>query len=73
MLFPAQEEDSGKAHVARMERERLRMQAKFKKDQLDKVREEQNNDAATGEVLCHTAHGLCTSEGAVAVKQTGSQ
>ena len=29
------------------------MQAKFKKDQLDKVREEQNTDAATGEVLCH--------------------
>ena len=29
------------------------MQAKFKKDQLDKVREEQNVDAATGEVLRH--------------------
>ena len=39
--------------MARRERERLRMQAKFKKDQLDKVREEQNTDAATGEVLCH--------------------
>ncbi len=42
--------DAEKAEIARKERERLRLQAKYKKDQLDKVRDQQNQDTATGEV-----------------------
>ncbi|CAL8460870.1 g401 [Coccomyxa elongata] len=41
--------DAEKAEIARKERERLRLQAKYKKDQLDKVRDQQNQDTATGE------------------------
>ena len=42
--------DADKADVARRERERLRLQAKQKKEQLEKFRDQQNNDTATGEV-----------------------
>ena len=49
-LLSSQATDAEKADVARRERERLRLQAKTKKDQLEKVRLEQNVDAATGEV-----------------------
>ena len=42
--------DASKAEVARRERERLRLQAKQKKDQLEKLRDQQNDDTATGEV-----------------------
>ncbi|CAL5219362.1 g1181 [Coccomyxa viridis] len=41
--------DASKAEVARRERERLRLQAKQKKDQLEKLRDQQNDDTATGE------------------------
>ena len=44
--------DASKAEVARRERERLRLQAKQKKDQLEKLRDQQNDDTATGEVSC---------------------
>ena len=45
--------DASKAEVARRERERLRLQAKQKKDQLEKLRDQQNDDTATGEVSSH--------------------
>ncbi|EIE25592.1 hypothetical protein COCSUDRAFT_46779 [Coccomyxa subellipsoidea C-169] len=43
------ETDAEKAEIARKERERLRSQAKHKKDQLEKVRDLQNQDTAIGE------------------------
>lgn len=36
--------------IARKERERLKAQDKYKKDQLEKLRAEQNTDASLGEV-----------------------
>ena len=36
--------------IARKERERLKAQDKYKKDQLEKLRAEQNTDASVGEV-----------------------
>lgn len=42
--------DADKTDVARRERERLRLQAKHKKEQLEKIRDQQNDDTATGEV-----------------------
>lgn len=54
--------------MARRERERLRLQAKAKKDQLEKVRLEQNVDAATGEVSgCFRDAARCLSTHAPAV------
>lgn len=44
------ETDAEKAEIARKERERLRLQAKHKKEQLEKVRDQQNEDTAIGEV-----------------------
>ncbi|CAK0743308.1 hypothetical protein CVIRNUC_001460 [Coccomyxa viridis] len=41
--------DAEKAEVARRERERLRLQEKQKREQLEKLRDSQNNEAATGE------------------------
>jgi len=53
LLLPMQVTDASKAEVARRERERLRLQAKQKKDQLEKLRDQQNDDTATGEVSSH--------------------
>ena len=39
-----------KREVAKRERERLRLQEKLKKEQLEKMRQEQNEDASAGEV-----------------------
>ena len=36
--------------IARKERERLKAQDKYKRDQLEKLRAEQNTDASSGEV-----------------------
>ena len=36
--------------IARKERERLKAQDKYKRDQLEKLRAEQNTDASAGEV-----------------------
>ena len=52
-LLPMQVTDASKAEVARRERERLRLQAKQKKEQLEKLRDQQNDDTATGEVSSH--------------------
>lgn len=56
------ETDAEKAEVARRERERLRLQAKLKKEQLEKVRDQQNQDTAIGEVfsLCLPAISCMT-------------
>ena len=53
LLLPMQVTDASKAEVARRERERLRLQAKQKKDQLEKLRDQQNDYTATGEVSSH--------------------
>lgn len=44
------EAEAEKAAIARRERERLRMQDKAKRDNLDKLRAQQNQEAADGEV-----------------------
>lgn len=44
------EAEAEKAAIARRERERLRLQDKVKRDNLDKLRAQQNQEAADGEV-----------------------
>lgn len=44
------EAEAEKAAIARRERERLRLQDKVKRDNLDKLRSQQNEEAADGEV-----------------------
>ena len=50
VCLPPQATDADKAEVARRERERLRLQEKQKREQLEKLRDSQNTQAATGEV-----------------------
>lgn len=52
--------------IARKERERLKAQDKYKKDQLEKLRAEQNTDASLGEVGYPLGPHCCAS-GAVQV------
>lgn len=61
-LLAFQVTDADKAEVARRERERLRLQAKHKKEQLEKLRDQQNDDTATGEVSAcqHLGKPICT-------------
>lgn len=47
--------------IARKERERLKAQDKYKKDQLEKLRAEQNVDASSGEVRLRLSFQACTS------------
>lgn len=47
--------------IARKERERLKAQDKYKKDQLEKLRAEQNVDASSGEVRLRLNFQACTS------------
>lgn len=47
--------------VARKERERLKAQDKYKKDQLEKLRAEQNTDASLGEVGYPLGPHCCAS------------
>ncbi len=56
-LLQLGETDAEKAEIARKERERLRSQAKHKKDQLEKVRDLQNQDTAIGEASCFSLNG----------------
>lgn len=42
--------------VAKKERQRLKQQGIAKKQQLDKLREQQNTDAAAGDVSCCRTH-----------------
>lgn len=48
-------ESEAAKEVAKKERERLKLQEKAKKEQLEKMREQLNQDAAAGEVRLHTS------------------